>query len=118
MKNKGLIQNVVIGDRDVVDSWNFFISSDSSRLELELTDGKKFIIIFSYDADDQTTRYTGTPDGESYTLKLINFNNMFGEGITEPMAIVKVGSSQYYLTLWVQTNGDKSRLVNITITKD
>lgn len=117
MYDTSLIHNVKIGDRDVVYSTQYFMPADSNKLEFDLGDNKKFVILFSYDSNEQSTRYIGTPEGGMYVLKLINFSNVLGEGISEPIAFFKKNNVQYYITLWVETNTDKSRRINVTVTK-
>ncbi|WP_345754782.1 DUF6864 domain-containing function [Citrobacter braakii] len=116
----GIISNVKIGGKVVVNSNTYLLPANTTKMEVGLGENKKYVISFSYDSDDQSVRYNGSPNdaGGEYTLNLINFSNMFGEGIMEPFPFFIKNNIQHYLSLWVQTNGDKSRVVTITIMKD
>ncbi|MEQ0402262.1 DUF6864 domain-containing function [Klebsiella sp. JB_Kp033] len=120
INQNGIIKEIKIGERTAVESTTILIPPQTTKVELHLDASKKIIIIFSYDHEDKTVRYTGSADesGAIYTMTLINFNNVLGEGIMEPFPFYKSNGIQYYISLLVMTNGDKSRSLIYTIVKD
>ncbi|WP_142906361.1 DUF6864 domain-containing function, partial [Klebsiella pneumoniae] len=86
INQNGIIKEIKIGERTAVESTTILIPPQITKVELHLDASKKIIIIFSYDNEDKTVRYTGSADesGAIYTMTLINFNNVLGEGIMEP----------------------------------
>lgn len=122
MKNDdiGIVSHIKIGDKVVVNSNTYLLPANAMKMEIGLGENRKYVISFSYDSVDKSARYNGSPNNEvgEYTLNLINFSNVFGEGIMDPFPFFIKNNIQHYLSLWVQTNADKSRVVTITIMKD
>ena len=115
----GLIKEVKIGEKEVVDSTTYLIPALTSKLEVVPSENKRVVILFSEETKDKTVRYTGGADesGMVYTIKLINFSNVLGEGVMEQIPFFKRNDTQYYISLWVNTNADKSRVLTLTLTK-
>lgn len=115
-----LITNVKIGNRQLVYSASHLIPLDSQSVEFEFNDEKKLKITFKDDKEKKEVRYEGeaSSDGQSYNIILTNFSNNLGEGLMEPIPFYTAENLQHYLMLWVQTNENKSRILEITITRD
>lgn len=109
-----------IGNKTVVSSGSYLLPSSEDGLEITFTPGKKIKFNFIEDKKNTNPNYVGSAsdNGNDYELKLINFTNMLGEGLSDGFAFFKSEEATYYIAFWVVTNNNGSRVVNLTMTKD
>lgn len=119
MQQIGFTQ-VKIGNKTVVSSGSYLLPSSEDCLDITFTQGKSIKFRFSEDKENKNANYVGSAsdNGNDYELKLTNFTNVLGEGLSDGFAFFKNEESTYYIAFWVVTNNNGSRVINLTMTKD